>query len=69
MNKPPISQMIAEAEQWLRTRQDEAAKPGKGQGLAQHRLELTTGIVTILKWSRDNAEELRAYRIEKGQVE
>lgn len=69
MSKPPISQMIAEAEQWLRTRQDEAAKLGKGQGLAQHRLELTTGIVAILKWSRDNAEELRAYRLAKGQTE
>lgn len=68
MSKPPISQMIAEAEQWLRTRQDEAAKPGKAQSLAQHRLELTTGIVAILKWSRDNADELRAYRMQKGKT-
>lgn len=67
--KLPISQMIAEAEQWQREAQNAAAKPGKGQGLAQHRTELCAGIVAILKWSRDNADELRAFRLAKGQTE
>lgn len=69
MSKLPIAQMISEAEQWQRQAQTDAAKPGKGQGLAQHRAEMATGIVTLLKWSRDNAEELRAYRNKKGQAE
>lgn len=69
MSKLPISQMIAEAEQWQRNLQTDAAKPGKGQGLAQHREQLAAGIVAILKWSRDNADELRAFRMQKGQTE
>lgn len=69
MSKLPIAQMISEAEAWQRQAQTDAAKPGRGQGLAQHRLELCAGIVLIQKWSRDNADELRAYRMAKGQTE
>lgn len=64
-----ISHQINEAEQWAREMQDAAAKPGKGQELARYRHEVSKAIATTLRWCRDNADELRAYRKSKGQAD
>lgn len=65
----PIGRQIAEAEQWQRQMQTEAAKPGKGQELARYRLEAAQAIVTTLRWCRDNSDELRDLKKAKGQAE
>lgn len=61
MSKLPISQMIAEAEQWHRANQDAAAKPGKGQELARFRMERSGNILTILTWFRDDGDDYREF--------
>ncbi len=63
----PIGRQVAEAEQWVREMQTAASKPGRGQELARYRLGVSESIVTTLKWCRDNADELKAYRQFKGQ--
>lgn len=62
MSEPNIAQVLAEIDQSIREMQTEAAKPGKGQALAQLRLERRQAAATVLRWCRDNSEGLRAYR-------
>lgn len=63
----PIARQIAEAEQWVREMQNEAAKVGKGQELALYRRDVAQAIVTTLCWCRDNADELRDFRKAKRE--
>lgn len=57
-----IAQQITEAEAWVRQHQTGAAKPGKGQSQAQHRLECATAALATLKWCQSNSELVRAVK-------
>lgn len=67
MSKPTIPQVIAEVEQSVREMEVEAAKPGRGQSLAQLRLERRRGALEIIEWCRDNSELVRAVKAGKGE--
>lgn len=67
MRSATITQIIAELEQSIRDMQAEAARPGKGQALAQLRLERRHGALEIIEWCRANSDEIRAFRKAKGE--
>lgn len=68
-NASAISQAITEMEQSVREMLTEAAKPGKGQALAQMRLERRQSALKAIVWCRDNSDEIREFRKAKGQGE
>jgi hypothetical protein len=68
-NASVISQAITEIEQSVREMQTEAAKPGKGQALAQMRLDRRQAALKAIVWCRDNSDEIREFRKAKGQGE
>ena len=69
MTKPTIAQIIAEMEQSVRDMQNEAARLGKGQALAQLRLERRQGALEIIEWCRDNSDLVHAVKAQKGEQE
>lgn len=69
MNGSSIAQIIAELDQSIRDMQTEAARSGKGQALAQLRLERRQGALEIVTWCRDNSELVRAVKAQKGEQE
>ena len=64
-----IAQQIAEIRAIISERQTEAAKPGKGQSLAQHRLEASQAILTTLLWCQGNSDLVRAVKAQGDRGE
>ena len=59
--KSSIHHQITEAQAWVSSIQNDAAKPGKAQELARMRLENAKAILSTLCWCRDNSKRLRAF--------